>query len=676
MLTDRLRIASPRPGCGLCRGLLGVFLLALAVTGQALESVTLQLKWSHAFQFAGYYAALEQGFYREAGLDVRIVEAKPGVDVVATVLAGQADFGVGTSGLLVERARGKPVVALAVIFQHSPLVFIARKGDGTQSIHDLLGKRVMIEPNSEELLAYLAQEKIPPGSFQQLEHSFNPQDLISGKVDVISAYISNETYHLQQANLPYQIFTPRSAGIDFYGDNLFTSEAQIREHPERVRAFREATLRGWRYAMANREEIAPLIYRKYSQQHPLSFYLYEAEAMVPLIRADLVEIGYMNPGRWRHIAEVYAERGMLPRDFDFGGFLYDPEPQRGLSRVHAYLAAALLGLALLAAVVGYIYRINRRLQRSVAESVEAKALLAESEAQFRALAENTAAGMYVVHDARLLMANPAMSTITGYARQELLSMDYPTLFHPDCRRQVLEWASAAQRGDATTRRDEVKLLTRRGEVRWLDLTAAAIAFHGKAACMVTAFDITSRRTTEARIAHLAQYDSLTDLPNRSLFGDRLHQAIALARRNQERLAMLYLDLDHFKPINDNHGHAVGDLLLQEAARRMQAAVRASDTVGRIGGDEFVVLLPRVEAVVDAERVAEKIRLALEAPFMVGELRLCVSVSIGIAVFPEHGGDELELAKNADLAMYRAKNDGRNALRVYRPEDARSAFAGQ
>jgi len=662
--TDRFRITFDHPGRGFCRGLIGAILLSLAFAGQALESVTLQLKWTHAFQFAGYYAALEQGFYREAGLDVHIVEAKPGVDVVDTVLAGLADFGVGTSGLLVERARGKPVVALAVIFQHSPLVFIARKTEAAQSIHDLLGKRVMIEPNSEELLAYLSQEKIPLDRLTQVEHSFNPQDLIAGKVDAISAYISNETYHLQQANQPYQIFTPRSAGIDFYGDNLFTSEAQIRQHPERVRAFREATLRGWRYAMANREEIAPLIYRKYSQQHPLSFYLYEATAMTPLIRADLVEIGYMNPGRWRHIAEVYAERGMLPRNFNFDGFLYDPEPNKGLTRVHAYLAVALVMLLLLGSVAVYVYRINRRLQRSVAESVEAKALLAESEAQFRALAENTAAGMYVVHDSRLLMANPAMSTITGYSRQELLALDYPALFHAEHRQQVLEWVAAAQCGETSSRRDEFKLLTRLGEVRWVDLTAAGIHFHGKAACMITAFDITSRRSTEARIAHLAQYDSLTDLPNRSLFSDRLQQAIALARRNQTRLALLYLDLDQFKPVNDSHGHAVGDLLLQEAARRMLAAVRASDTVGRIGGDEFVVLLPRVEATADAERVAEKIRLALSEVFAIGDLRLHISASIGIAIFPEAGEDEIELAKHADLAMYLAKNGGRNQLRVY------------
>jgi diguanylate cyclase (GGDEF)-like protein len=177
-------------------------------------------------------------------------------------------------------------------------------------------------------------------------------------------------------------------------------------------------------------------------------------------------------------------------------------------------------------------------------------------------------------------------------------------------------------------------------------------------------DITERKRAEERLAHLAHHDALTNLPNRPLFQDRMQQALALARRERQRLALLYLDLDGFKTVNDRFGHAVGDLLLQEAARRISGCVRASDTVGRIGGDEFVVLLSRIDTEGAALQVAEKVRAALGSPFTLAGRTVQLSCSIGIALYPDHGDDDLALAHHADLAMYRAKEGGRNAVRLF------------
>lgn len=174
-------------------------------------------------------------------------------------------------------------------------------------------------------------------------------------------------------------------------------------------------------------------------------------------------------------------------------------------------------------------------------------------------------------------------------------------------------------------------------------------------------DITERRASQERIAYLAEHDTLTGLPNRALVTDRLSQALASARRESHGVALLYIDLDRFKPVNDTHGHAVGDLLLREAAQRMRDCVRESDTVGRFGGDEFVVLLPRVEVPDDALRVAEKIRSALVAPFLVSGLSLEVSSSIGVALYPEDGRSESSLLLAADRAMYEAKRSGRDQV---------------
>ncbi|MEW6133751.1 MAG: diguanylate cyclase [Pseudomonadota bacterium] len=179
-------------------------------------------------------------------------------------------------------------------------------------------------------------------------------------------------------------------------------------------------------------------------------------------------------------------------------------------------------------------------------------------------------------------------------------------------------------------------------------------------------DITERKQAEDRIRHMAQYDALTDLPNRMLFSDRMKQAILHARRARQKLAVMFLDLDRFKPINDNYGHETGDRVLQVVAKRLQGCVRKSDSVGRIGGDEFTVLLKDVENEAAALRVAGKIHHALCQPIVMDDKILSVAVSIGIAMFPEHGDNEIELSRHADYAMYYAKHESREHARVYQP----------
>ena len=179
-------------------------------------------------------------------------------------------------------------------------------------------------------------------------------------------------------------------------------------------------------------------------------------------------------------------------------------------------------------------------------------------------------------------------------------------------------------------------------------------------------DISERKDIEEHMQHMAQYDALTHLPNRALFNDRLQQAIAAAQRNKAHLALMFIDLDKFKPVNDTYGHGVGDLLLKEVALRIQDCLRESDTAARIGGDEFVILLPAIETQQDAGKVGEKILHALNQPFALAGHTLQISASIGVAVYPEHGKDEKLLVKSADIAMYHAKKNGRNNVKMYQP----------
>ncbi|MEI6336463.1 MAG: ABC transporter substrate-binding protein [Methylococcaceae bacterium] len=355
-----------------------------------LDQVTLQLKWTHAFQFAGYYAAKEQGYYREAGLDVRIEEGSATIDPADTVTKGKADFGIGTSSLLLRRNAGQPIVVLAVIFQHSPYVLLARQDSSTQTLQNIMGKRLMLESQADELLIYLSKEGIPLDQIKQMEHSANPQDLIKGKVDVMSGYVTNEPYFLNLAHFPYQIFTPRSAGIDFYGDTLFTTEKQILDHPQRVKAFRDASLKGWRYAMAHPQEIAELIFAKYSQQHPLAAYLFEAQQMIPLIQPEFIEIGYINPGRWQYIADIYIEMGKLPKDFSLKGFLYEAQPSVDLTHLYKILAVLFTILLLVSTLALTIYNNNRKLRNLDKQN----RIIAANLRQAKAIAEQSLADQH------------------------------------------------------------------------------------------------------------------------------------------------------------------------------------------------------------------------------------------------------------------------------------------
>jgi signal transduction histidine kinase len=369
----------------------------LGAEAPPLDHVTLQLKWKHQFQFAGYYAAIAQGYYRDAGLNVSLVEADPAHDPTEEVLAGHADFGVGNSDLVVFRAKGKPVVVLAAIYQHSPLVLLVRAASGVTDLQGLYNKRLMMIPSeSAEFLAYFKHEGIDPTKLDIRPHTFNIEDFISGNVDAMSAYSTDEPFHLKQRGFAFYTFIPRMGGIDFYGDCLFTTADEINLHPDRVRAFRDASLKGWDYALAHPEEIVDLILSKYNTQNKTrEELLFEAQQTAELMHPGLIETGHINPGRWRSIADTYAEFGMVPRDFPLTGFIYDPNPQPDFTKLYwaigiiSVLALAALGWALpLYKLNGHLRQViarERALQSELREAKEAAELAAAAKTHYLAV---------------------------------------------------------------------------------------------------------------------------------------------------------------------------------------------------------------------------------------------------------------------------------------------------
>src|SRR6266446_9817022 len=232
----------------------------------ALDAVSMQLKWKHQFQFAGYYQALEQGFYRDAGLDVTIREGGPGIDVAETVAGGKADFGVCSASVLRDWAAGRRLVVLAAIFQRSPAVILVARRADISNVSELRGRTLMDTPGSDEIAAMLKREGIGYQSMLRVPHEGNPRDLLAGRADAMIAYSTNEPFILEQLGAAYRTFAPAASGIDFYGDNLCTSETEVKSRPDRVAAFRAASVKGWAYALANKEATVDLMIRSYSNK--------------------------------------------------------------------------------------------------------------------------------------------------------------------------------------------------------------------------------------------------------------------------------------------------------------------------------------------------------------------------------------------------------------------------
>ena len=285
--------------------------LLVATPCRAQEKVTLQLKWQHSFQFAGYYAALQQGYYRAAGLDVDIRQGGADVDVAKVLRDGKADFGVCTTSVLLAKPQDPPITVLGVIYQHSPAILLVPSRAGISTLSDLKGHRIMDSPSSPDIAAMLKHEGVDYAALPRIDHNGDPRDLITGKADAFNAYSTDEPFVLGQLGAPYRIFSPRAYGFDFYGDNLCTSAAQVSAHPDRTRAFLAASLKGWDYALKHKEDMVDLLLRQFPSKKTREALLFEALQSEILIEPGLVPLGTQTAERWQSIANTYHDLGML-----------------------------------------------------------------------------------------------------------------------------------------------------------------------------------------------------------------------------------------------------------------------------------------------------------------------------------------------------------------------------
>ncbi|AXS80473.1 bifunctional diguanylate cyclase/phosphodiesterase [Dechloromonas sp. HYN0024] len=292
--------------------------------------------------------------------------------------------------------------------------------------------------------------------------------------------------------------------------------------------------------------------------------------------------------------------------------------------------------------------------------------LTEREAIFQTTMEAALVGIYILQDQRFKYVNPCMSRLFGYASEEMVAGMGPLdVIVPEQQAAVAEEMLARAAGTPGSRY-EVTAVRKDGSTFPAMVYGAPSAFEGRPASVGTLLDISVQKAAEQRISELADYDALTGLPNRRLLRQRFVQLIAAAEREQSQIAVIFLDLDHFKRVNDSLGHSVGDELLCQVAHRLDSAVRRIDTVARLGGDEFIFSMPGFHSAAAAE-VARRLIDVFARPFKVVGHELTVTPSLGICIYPHDGLDLETLLKNADTAMYRAKELGRNAFQFYAAE---------
>ncbi len=309
-------------------------------------------------------------------------------------------------------------------------------------------------------------------------------------------------------------------------------------------------------------------------------------------------------------------------------------------------------------------------QRLIGERQQMLDQIRESEERYRRLVELSPDGIAVHVDGKIMFINPAGTMLFGASRAEdLTGKSLFDFFRSDRSQTVLEWLKRLLEHGERVPWVEGKLVRLDGRGVDVEVTGIPFVFQEKPAAQFIIRDITERKIAEQRLEYMALYDTLTGLPNRTLFFDRLDQLLALARRNTYILAVLFMDLDRFKFINDTMGHDAGDLLLKEVAKRLTTNTRKSDTVARMGGDEFISICAKIVAPGDAGVIARKIIAALSKPFDLQGRECTISVSIGVSLYPRDGDDGETLLKKADTAMYRVKEGGKGGYEFYSDIDA-------
>ncbi|PRM93119.1 histidine kinase [Arcobacter cryaerophilus gv. occultus] len=359
-----------------------IIFLNIDLYSKDLTKVTIQLSWFDQFQFAGYYMAKEQGFYKDAGLDVEILPFSLGMNIPKMVNDGDVDFAIGRENLILEKAKYPKIIALAAIFQATPLVLLTTKDSGIDRFKKFENKKLMRtkDDGSEvSIKAMLASSKIDVKSIAQVEHSHNIYDLIEKRVDIISAYTSKAPYILQKEQIKYNIFYPKDYGFDMYSDFLITNIDKYNNDYNIVEKFKKASLKGWEYAYNNIEKSVDIIFEKYNTQNiSKEELIFEANELKKLSYLNISRLGDMKQEKVQRIYDLYNVMGYINNEFKIDNFIgYDKksrlekwlylkfEEHFGLSLLWKILLIIFIIIGIFVYRQYFIIKLNKRLKNLV-----------------------------------------------------------------------------------------------------------------------------------------------------------------------------------------------------------------------------------------------------------------------------------------------------------------------
>ncbi|MDD2774573.1 MAG: ABC transporter substrate-binding protein [Gallionella sp.] len=484
------------------RGWVVLFCLS-AHTAFAQTAVVMQLRWQHQFQFAGYYAALRNGYYKDAGLDVTLKEGGLNISTVEEVLQGRAQFGVSNAGLVKAFLNDQPVLMLAPIIQHSPQILLSL-GQLSNPADIAKAGAIGLQPGDEsvDLKAIFINEGIALNKLNIVSKG-GLEDLVAGRIVAMNGYLSNEPFWLKSHGIAYHIIKPEHYGMDFYSDVLFTHQSMEKNHPDVVASFRAATLKGWEYALSHQEEIIDLILTRYNTQgktrEQLSF---EANTIDDLVSPSLIQIGYSNPHRWQHIANTFARFDFVVKDKSLDGFFYQPNKSKDFATLSYKFGSALILILLVSGIFLYIYFINSRLKRTAKSQLLGEELLRKSEMRYRVFFE-TAPFVGVVWREGYIITdwNHRAEEVFGFKRHEVLGRNYLEFLIPETEKQILEPKLVVMMQDNSRPHAINHNLTRDGQLLTIEWFNAWLPKSTEQPQEVLSFglDITERCKSDARL---------------------------------------------------------------------------------------------------------------------------------------------------------------------------------
>jgi len=627
-----------------------------------LQKISLQFQWKYQFQFAGFIVAKEKGYYKDAGLDVNIVEYN-NTDLISDLMSSKVDFIINNSTLIYKNKKLLPITMLASYFQRSPLIIVTQPK--IKRVLDLKGKIIML---SDDDLKYspisrlLEHFGLNTKNTHFIEQTFSLDSFINKKVDALAIFSSNEIYILDKKHVSYNIIDPVEYGFSTNAINLFTTNRMIEENPQLINKFLEANKKGWKYALNNIDEVVKLIHDKYNSKTDLATLKFEAQETKKLMMTNLYDIGSINYEFVKNTYDRLVRNGTLLANQDMSKTVYkhDYSSNKTINIFEILKIIFILLMIILLFLLGrYIYQ-------------KQKSLKLKSTLQAQMIEQVNDSIISTDVDGNIVSWNNGSQKMLGYTQEEVIGKPMSIIHKKEDIEQNKKYAARLQKEESFS--VEAYLVTKDNKEIYVAITLSLLKdSNGLAIGLLgVSKDISLRKKMEDELQYQknildwkANHDHLTSLPNRVLFYDRLNQSIKQAKRDKQKLALFFLDLDHFKEVNDTFGHEVGDLLLKKASSIINNTIRDEDSLSRLGGDEFTIIVKDLSIAKDAQILAQKIVNSLSQPIEINGEKINISCSLGISIYPQDAIDYEDLIKYADDAMYKAKAKGKNNFQYYR-----------